>query len=64
VHDGGGRSHIAVGIQALPVKEEAGIAGELLEEGTLSPAVPLPERVNGVDLTEVMRQPLESCTGA
>ena len=42
----------------LPVEDEAGIAGELLEEGALGPAVALAERVDGVDLAEVVGQPL------
>jgi hypothetical protein len=37
----------------LPVEDEAGIDGELLEERALGPAVPPAERVDGVDLTEV-----------
>ena len=42
----------------LPVEDEAGIVGELLEEGALGPAVALAERVDGVDLTEIVGQPL------
>jgi hypothetical protein len=43
-------SGVAVGVQVLPVEEEAGIACELPEEGALSPAVALAERVDGIDL--------------
>src|ERR1700755_1949133 len=50
VHDGGGCCDVAVGVEVLPVEDEAGVAGELLEEGTLRPAVALAERVDGVDL--------------
>jgi hypothetical protein len=35
-HDGGGCGDVAVGVEVLPVEDEAGIEGELLEEGTLS----------------------------
>lgn len=58
VHDGGGGRDVAVGVEVLPVEDEAGVAGELLEEGTLGPAVALAERVDGVDLAEVVGQPL------
>jgi hypothetical protein len=58
VHDGGGCCDVAVGVEVLPVEDEARIIGELLEEGALSPAVALAERVDGVDLTEVVGQPL------
>jgi hypothetical protein len=51
VHDGGGCCDVAVGVEVLPVEDEAGVAGELLEEGTLRPGVALAERVDGVDLT-------------
>lgn len=48
----------------VPVEDEAGVAAELLEEGALGPAVALAERVDGVDLTEVVGQPLgEYVTG-
>jgi hypothetical protein len=49
---------IAVGVQVLPVEDEAGVAGELSEEGALGTAVALAERVDGVDLTQVVGQPL------
>ena len=39
----------------LPVEDEAGVAGELLEEGALCAAVALAERVDGVDLTASLR---------
>jgi hypothetical protein len=42
----------------LPVEQVAGVAGELLEEGALGPAVAFAERVDGVDLAEVAGQPL------
>jgi hypothetical protein len=42
----------------LPVEDESGVAGELLEEGALGPAVALAERVDGVDLAEVVGQPV------
>ena len=42
----------------LPVENVAGVAGELLEEGALGPAVAFAERVDGVDLAEVVGQPL------
>ena len=45
----------------LPVEDEASVAGELLEEGALGPAVALAERVDGVDLAEVVGQPLGEC---
>ena len=42
----------------LPVENESGVAGELAEEGALSPAVALAERVDGVDLAQVVGQPI------
>ena len=60
MHDGGGRGDIPVGVEVLPVQDEAGVAGELLEEGALGPAVALTERVDGVDLAEVVSQPTSS----
>jgi hypothetical protein len=59
VHDGGGCCDVAVGLQVLPVEDEAGVAGELLEEGALGTVVALAERMDGVDLTEVVGQPLD-----
>jgi hypothetical protein len=56
-HDGGGCGDVAVGIEALPVEGEAGIAGQLLEEGALGPAVALTERVDGIHLAEIVGQP-------
>jgi hypothetical protein len=58
VHDGGGCRDIAVGVEMLPVEDKTGVASQLLEEGALGPAVALAERVDGVDLTEVVGQPL------
>lgn len=58
VHDGGGCCDVAVGVEVLPVEDEASVAGELLEEGTLRSAVALAERMDGVDLTEVVGRPL------
>jgi hypothetical protein len=43
----------------LPVESVTGLTGELLEEGALRPAVPFAERVDGVDLAEVVGQPVE-----
>jgi hypothetical protein len=40
-------------MSAWSVRPRARIDGKLLEEGALSPAVALAERVDGVDLTEV-----------
>jgi hypothetical protein len=40
------------------VQGEAGVADKLPEEGTLGPAVALTERVDGVDLIEVVSEPL------
>src|ERR1700677_1079628 len=56
-HDGGGCCDVAVGVEVLPAEGEAGITGKLLEERALGPAVALAERVDGVDLTEVVGQP-------
>jgi hypothetical protein len=57
-HDCGGCRDVAAGVEVLPVEDKAGMAGELLEKGALGPAVALAERVDGVDLTEVVGQPL------
>jgi hypothetical protein len=43
-------------VEALPGQGEPRVVGELLEEGPLSSAVALAERVDGVDLTEVIGQ--------
>jgi hypothetical protein len=56
-HDGGGCCDVADSIKVLPVEDKAGITGKLLEERALGPAVALTERVDRVDLTEVVRQP-------
>src|ERR1700722_9374297 len=53
-HDRGGCCDVAVGVEVLPVEDEAGLAGELFEEGVLGPAVALAERADGVDLTQVV----------
>ena len=50
MHDGGGCRDIAVSVQVLPVEAEASVAGELLEESSLGPAVALVVRVDGIDL--------------
>jgi hypothetical protein len=54
-HDGCGSGDVAVGVQVLPVENVAGVAGELLEESALGPAVAFAERVDGVDLAELAR---------
>jgi hypothetical protein len=61
VHDGGGCGDVRVSVEALPVQDEAGVAGELLEERTLGPAVALAEGVDGVDLSQVERQAVDEC---
>ena len=58
VHDGGGCCDVAVGVEALPVEDVAGIAGELLEEGAPGPAIALAEWMDGVHFAEVIRQSL------
>jgi hypothetical protein len=45
-HDGGGCRDVAVSVEVLPVKDEAGITGKLLEERALGSAVALAERVD------------------
>jgi hypothetical protein len=59
VHDGDGRLEVSVHVEVLPVEHVPGIAGELLEEGALCPAVALAERVDRVDLAKVVGQPIE-----
>jgi hypothetical protein len=50
-------------VEVLPGQREPRIVGKLLEEGALGPAVSLAERVDGVDLTEVIDQPVDECGG-
>jgi hypothetical protein len=57
-HDGGRCRDVAVGVKVLPVENEARIAGELVKERALGPAVALAEWVDGVDLTKVVGETL------
>jgi len=41
----------------LPGERESGVAGKLPEEGPLRPPVALAERMQGVDLAQVIGQP-------
>src|SRR5208282_2381371 len=56
-HDRGRGLDVAGGIKVLPGEREPGAAGELREEGPLRPPVALAERVQGVDLAQVIGQP-------
>jgi hypothetical protein len=55
-HDGVRRGDISVGVEVLPVENEAGFACELLKERPLGSAVAFTEWVDGVDLAEVVGQ--------
>ena len=57
VHDRGGSLDVADGIKVLPGEREPGVAGELPEEGSLRPPVALAERMQCVDLAQVIGQP-------
>jgi hypothetical protein len=46
---------VTLGVEPLPVQHEPGVCGELLEEGALRPTVALAERVDGVDLAQVLQ---------
>jgi hypothetical protein len=48
----------------LPGEREPGVAGELPEEGPLRPPVALAERMQGVDLAQVISQPPDKCVAA
>ena len=56
-HVRGGGLDVADGIKVLPGEREPGVAGELPEEGTLRPPVALTERMQCVDLAQVIGQP-------
>lgn len=58
-HNRGGGLDVAGGIKVLPGEREPGATGELREEGPLRPSVALAERVQGVDLAQVIGQPLD-----
>ena len=53
-HDRGGGLDVADGIKVLPGEREPGVAGELPEEGPLRPPVALTERMQCVDLAQVI----------
>ena len=56
-HDRGGGLDVADGIKVLPGEREPGVAGKLPEEGPLRPHVALTERMQCVDLAQVIGQP-------
>jgi hypothetical protein len=56
-HDRGGGLDVADGIKVLPGRAETGVAGELPEESPLRPPVALTERMQCVDLAQVIGQP-------
>jgi hypothetical protein len=58
-HYGDRGRDVAGGVEVPPSEREARIVGKLLEKGALSPAVAFAERVDGVDLTEVVGQPVK-----
>lgn len=50
---------VAGSFKVLAVKSEPGVLGELLEEGSLGPPVAFTERMNRVDLAQVVGQPVD-----
>ena len=63
-HDRGGGLDVAGGIKVLPGEREPGVTGELPEEGPLRPPVALAERMQGVDLAQVIGQPPDEYVAA
>jgi hypothetical protein len=57
-HDGSRGRDITGGVQALPGKRESRIVGKLREERALGPAVAFAERMDGINLAEVVSQPI------
>jgi hypothetical protein len=63
-HDGVRGHNVALSVEALPDERAPGVRGKLLEECALRPAVAFPERMNGVDLAQVIGHPVdEDVTG-
>ena len=56
---GAGGLDVPSGAEMLPVDPVPGVDGELADERSLGATVALPERVGGVDLGEVVGQPVD-----